>query len=126
MSESYDMGRLGETVTARYLEKQGYKILDRNFRIRGGEIDIIAEKDGIIAFAEVKTRSGNCLSPGEYAVDKRKKQLIIKAAAEYMLKNENDLQPRFDVAAMVFSDGKPLKFNYYPDAFSADGSDIIF
>lgn len=126
MSKSYDMGRLGETVTVRYLEKHGYKILDRNFRIRGGEIDIIAEKDGIIAFVEVKARSGNFLSSGEYAVDKRKKQLIIKASAEYMLKKGSSSQPRFDVAAVVFDCGKPSQFNYYTDAFSADGTDIIF
>lgn len=126
MSESYDMGRLGETVTVRYLENSGYKILDRNFRIRGGEIDIIAEKDGIIAFAEVKTRSKDHLSPGEYAVGKRKRQLIIKTAACYMLKNERELQPRFDVAVAVFSGEKLFKFKYYPDAFTADGTDTIF
>ena len=50
-----ELGKFGENVAALYMEKKGYKILRRNFCVKGGEIDIIAEKDGIIAFTEVKT-----------------------------------------------------------------------
>lgn len=119
-------GNKGEAITAYYLEKSGYKILSRNFRIRGGEIDIIAEKDGTLAFVEVKTRSSYSLDPGEYAVDKRKKRLIINASQEFIFKNGIDVQPRYDVASVVIQNGKIVRFDYYDNAFSADEIDTIF
>ena len=48
-----DTGNIGESLTAYYLERSGYKILRRNYTVKGGEIDIIAEKDGVIAFVEL-------------------------------------------------------------------------
>ena len=61
---SAEIGSAGEKIAALYLEKKGYKILRRNFRVKGGEIDIIAENDDIISFVEVKSRSVHYISDG--------------------------------------------------------------
>lgn len=114
-----ELGYFGEKVTAYYLEKKGYKILKRNFCIKGGEIDIIAEKDGIIAFVEVKTRMPEPLVNGFEAVNQKKQRLIIKTSEEYLYRNPHDLQPRFDVVWVTVSDRKVVGFQYIENAFDA-------
>lgn len=116
-----ETGRLGEELTAYYLKKSGYEILSRNFRIKGGEIDIIAEKDGIIAFVEVKTRNINAFEQGAQAVRKRKRSLVIRAAQEYLFRYPQRLQPRFDISDVTVKDGKIVKFRYFDNAYCADG-----
>ena len=112
-----ETGRLGEELTAYYLQKSGYEILRRNFRVKGGEIDIIARKDGIIAFVEVKTRDITALESGVMAVDKRKRGLVIKAAQEYSYRYPHDCQPRFDISSVTVRNGKIAKFSYIDNAF---------
>lgn len=119
-----ETGRLGESLTAYYLEKSGYEIIRRNFRIKGGEIDIIAVKDGIIAFVEVKTRDISAFAAGAEAVNGRKRSLIIRAAQEYSYRYPHELQPRFDVSEVTVKDGKIIRFRYYDNAFGAD-SDML-
>lgn len=114
-----ELGYLGERTAAYYLEKKGYKILKRNFTVKGGEIDIIAEKDGIIVFAEVKTRAPDPLVNGFEAVTNSKKRLIIRASEEYSYRYPHDLQPRFDVVWVTISDGKIVGFQYIENAFDA-------
>lgn len=118
-----ELGTFGENIAAFYLGKKGYKILKRNFQIKGGEIDIIAEKDGIIAFIEVKTRTPDYLVSGFEAVTKRKKQLIIRASELYSLQHPHDLQPRFDVVQIIADGKKIVGFNYVENAF--DASDMM-
>ncbi len=120
-----ETGRLGEELTAYYLEKAGYEILKRNFRIRGGEIDIIAAKDGIIAFVEVKTRDFTALETGAEAVKKRKRSLIIRASQEYSVRHPHELQPRFDVSEVTVKNGKILKFRYFDNAYTADEDYVL-
>lgn len=112
-----ETGNFGENVTAYYLEKKGYKILKRNFTVRGGEIDIIAEKDGIIAFVEVKTRAPDPLVNGLEAVTAAKKQRIIRTSEKYSYRFPHDLQPRFDVVWVTVSDRKVVGFHYVENAF---------
>ena len=114
-----ELGDFGEKVTAYYLEKKGYTILKRNFRIKGGEIDIIAEKDGIIAFTEVKTRAPDPLVSGFEAVTAAKKKRIIRASEEYSARYPHDFQPRFDVVWVTVSGGKVTGFQYIENAFDA-------
>ena len=116
-----ELGNFGENAAALYLEKKGYTILKRNFRIRGGEIDIIAEKDGIIAFTEVKTRTPDPLVNGFEAVTAAKKKRIIRASEVYSVRYPHDLQPRFDVVWLTVSDGKVTDFRYIENAFDASG-----
>ena len=82
---SKETGNFGEKVTAFYLEKKGYVILMRNYCIKGGEIDIIAVKDDIIAFVEVKTRTPESMASGFEAVTNKKKKLIISISQDLML-----------------------------------------
>ena len=69
-------GRLGEQLTAEYLEEKGYEIVERNFKCRFGEIDIIAQNDRYLAFVEVKTRSADGLSHPFEAITPSKRCLL--------------------------------------------------
>lgn len=109
-----------------YLLGMGYRIVSRNYRIKGGEIDIIAENGDYIAFVEVKSRKPDSLVTGFEAVSKRKQGLIIKTAADYCLKHPNILQPRFDVASVIIDSGRVLSIDYVTNAFDTTGYNIIF
>ncbi|MGN1102064.1 MAG: YraN family protein [Huintestinicola sp.] len=120
-----ETGKLGEELTAYYLEKSGYEIIRRNFRIKGGEIDIIAKKDGIIAFVEVKTRDISALESGAQAVGQRKRSLIINAAKEYSFRYPHELQPRFDISEVTVKNGKAVKFSYLDNAYDGGGDSTL-
>lgn len=121
-----ETGRLGEEAVCRYLERYGYTIAVRNYRIRGGEIDIIAVNEDYIAFVEVKTRKPDSLVSGFDSVGKTKKGLIIRAAADYCCKNPNTLQPRFDIAQVIFDGRKIHSIDYIKNAFDTAGYKFIF
>lgn len=96
------LGEQYETMAVQYLTKAGYRVLERNFRCRTGEIDIIAKDGEYLVFVEVKYRSGRtCGSPLE-AVDHKKQQTIIRVAQYYMMKHGYATQTncRFDVVAI--------------------------
>ncbi|MFV0497759.1 MAG: YraN family protein [Candidatus Fimivivens sp.] len=115
-------GALGEQFAAAYLKKQGYCILDTNFNTRFGEIDIIAQRDDILAFVEVKTRAANMLATPATAVTPTKQKKLIKAALQYLQMHPNDLQPRFDVVSIVTAskDGfAVMDITHLADAFDA-------
>ena len=121
-----DIGRYGEELAARYLKKNGYRVIERNNHQSHNEIDIIASNKECIVFVEVKTRSvGEDLysdygSPSS-AVTSQKQKRLICAAKGYLLKNKKyyKKQPRMDVIEVYLSrtDGKLLKINHFIDAF---------
>ena len=112
-------GNTGEDAVCAFLERNGYVILCRNYTVRGGEIDIIAEKDGVIAFVEVKLRKEGALVTGEEAVNRSKRKHLIYAAERYMLGAGEGKCGRFDVAAVeVKKDGR-MSLKYYVSAFDA-------
>lgn len=92
-------GQSGEKKAAKYLQKKGYSILERNFRSRFGEIDIIAEKDGVTVFVEVKTRSTEAYGKGFESVRPDKQGKLIKTAQHYMSVN-GECPARFDVVSI--------------------------
>ena len=94
------LGRNAELQAVKYLEKQGYKIVCRNFRIRQAEIDIIARDGQWLVFIEVKARSSGLFGGPAEAVDLRKQDRIIKAARGYMAFKKMELPARFDVIAI--------------------------
>ena len=112
-------GNIGEDAVCGFLERHGYEIIKRNFTVRGGEIDIIAEKADIIAFVEVKTRTIGSMTSAEEAVDFRKQRLIIRTAQAYLQNAAQPLQCRFDVAVVETEGGKVKKLRYYVNAFDA-------
>ena len=97
-----DKGKFGETVAASYLEKQGYEIIERNFRCRLGEVDIICKKNNQIVFVEVKTRTSDQYGAPSEAVTKDKMNKIRKVAALYMMSEKiTNYQVKFDVMEIL-------------------------
>lgn len=92
-------GAAGEDRAARYLEELGYRILKRNFRIRTGEVDIIAVRDDWLTFVEVKTWDRFGRSELERSIDGKKRDRIRRAAEIFLLKSPQyrDYRMRFDV-----------------------------
>lgn len=121
-----DTGKFGENAVCEYLSANGWNIVCRNFRIRGGEIDIIAENGEFIAFVEVKTRRLGSVTDGFDAVDSRKKMRIIKTAAAYSYKFPLLFQPRFDIAVVTVASGTVLDIDYIDFAYDASDCDVIF
>ena len=111
------LGKAGEDCAANYLEAQGYRILARNYRIREAEIDIVAEKDGVIVFVEVKTRSNVRHGLPAEAVNFRKQNKIIKAASVFLQEdNYADCACRFDVIE-IYSRGEFFEVRQIENAF---------
>lgn len=91
------VGNQAEEAAAKYLSKHGYKIIKRNFLIRGGEIDIIAKDQKTLVFVEVKARSSNRYGSGLEAITSWKLEALHKAALFYMQTiNWGDQEYRFD------------------------------
>ena len=114
------LGSSGEGEAVRCLKEHGYRIIEKNYRCRYGEIDIIASDRGTIAFVEVKTRSSDAYgTPGE-GVDRRKQLHITRASLQYMSENNiTDRDARFDVVSIMRGRGG-LEPELIKDAFSAD------
>ena len=98
------LGPAGETFAAAWLERHGYAIITRNWRNRGGEIDIIAEKDETLIFFEVKTLPHTPLADLDIIVGKRKQERICKTAKYFLLTHRkyNKMHIRFDVLVLPF------------------------
>lgn len=114
-----DKGHRGEVLAAKQMEKMGYEILERNFHALKGEIDIIAKKENVIVFTEVKYRKNEEMGTPAEAVNHWKQQHIIRAAKAYIAQKclmEMGYDFRFDVAEVLTSDGKTY-FRYTEDAF---------
>ena len=107
------LGSFGERSAAKYLRKNGYKILEMNYVTDGHEIDIIARGDGVTAFIEVKTRTVGREDPREVrpaaSVDRKKQQSIIEAARGYLAMNRTETKKRFDIIEVLVSDNEKKK-----------------
>ncbi|MBE6952238.1 MAG: YraN family protein [Ruminococcaceae bacterium] len=114
------LGAWGEAQTAAYLRKRGYEIVGTNYRTRFGEIDLIAQKDGVLIFVEVKTRKyGVNVRPSEQVTPK-KLERIRMAGLSYLAEKNCDLPVRFDVAE-VFAPAvltePPIKIHYIENVY---------
>ena len=99
-NDKISTGKLGEKIAADYLQKEGYKIIDQNFRTRFGEIDIIGRADGLLIFIEVKTRVGRNWGLPQEAVNFKKQNRIIRSAFIYMREKHLRESFRIDVVAI--------------------------
>lgn len=114
------LGGWGEEKAVRYLRRRGYRILDRNFSCRFGEIDIIASKGGYLAFVEVKLRKNAAFAQAREFVDRAKQQRIITATELWLGCHDLQLQPRFDVIELYAPEGersRRIEINHIEDAF---------
>lgn len=120
-----ELGAVAESFTAKWLEKRGYEILERNFFIRGGEIDIIAKKGETLIFVEVRSWEKKFWEGGTplETISKTKIKHIIKTACSYLQAKKikaQTLNIRFDVAALV-KNGSSFDVDYIEAAFDATG-----
>ena len=114
------LGSWGEDRAARFLRRKGYRIVERNFSTRLGEIDIIAEKGGIVAFVEVKLRKNADYGEAKEFVTYSKQRKVISTAMLWLARENTELQPRFDVIEIYAPDGvesKRVLINHIEDAF---------
>lgn len=117
-----ETGDAGEKYAENYLRKHKYKILERNYRKKYGEIDIIAERKDILVFVEVKTRHTASITTGADAVNFKKQQRIIKTALAYLAEKDIEKLCRFDVCE-VYVNSETLKLeslNYIENAFETE------
>jgi len=109
-SDKRGVGTLGEDLAAKFLASHGFSILERNFRCKGGEVDIIARDPGdrSLVFIEVKARRGLSYGVPQLAVTPFKQRQISKAALTWLSKNRlHDQNARFDVIAILLhTDGR--------------------
>lgn len=121
---SKEIGNKGEKYAEIYLKKHNFKVINRNYNTRFGEIDIIAENKDRIAFVEVKTRHPDSLAMPYEAVDLKKQKRIIKAAMMYLTKNETDKFCSFDVCEVIIdsSNLKLISINYIENAFEQESN----
>lgn len=107
-------GREAETRAANYLARQGLHVIERNFRVRGGEIDLICRDGAVLVFVEVRQRSRNDYGGAAASITPSKQRRLILAARHYLAR-QPDCDGRFDC---VLIDGEQL--TWLRDAFSAD------
>ena len=103
------LGREGEGIAERYLKKQGFKLLERNYRCPVGELDLVAIDHKVLVFVEVKTRTNDGSGSPLEAVDRRKQRQIIKTALYFLSqKRLHDRDARFDVIGISMERGEPV------------------
>jgi putative endonuclease len=130
--EKKNTGKIGEDIAAKFLIRKGYKILERNWRMKGGEIDIVAKDRDTMVFVEVKSRSSTEYGTGEEAITPHKKEKIINAAKAclqykparpYVPSKQagggEDQPCRFDVISILFDKRRRVKeINHIENAFT--------
>lgn len=118
MSESYDFGKQAEQQAADFLVEKGYRIVARNYRFDKAEIDIVALKDGTLAIVEVKARHSLYFGTPESFISPKKIELLIKAAHQFTIERNLDLDIRFDVISVSLQ-GKRRQIHHLENAFNA-------
>ena len=115
---SLPFGLWGEDIAAEFLEKKGYRILDKHFFFQHAEIDLVARDGPYLVFVEVKTRSSAQYGLPEEALSERKKRYLRKAAEGYLYLNQLHNQDcRFDVVTVNFLPDGTTSLNHYLNAF---------
>ena len=112
MAKKIELGRAGEELISEYLMKKGYSIIDRNWRIKSGEIDLIASApEGVIVFIEVKTRSSESFGHPLEAINSEKQRRLMRLALAWLLANKKWNNPyRIDCAAVIMEN--PPRIDY--------------
>ena len=116
MALHYDLGKEGEQDAVNFLIENGHTILEQNFRYGHAEIDIISQKGDIIHIVEVKTSTSSAYGEPESFVNQQKIDLIVKAANNYILRKNLDVEVQFDIISIV-KNSVEFSINYIEDAF---------
>ena len=124
MSTRQTIGRKGEDLAAQFLEDQGYRLLDRNYRFQRAEIDLVAfdpdddNQGGELVFVEVKTRSGLGFGEPEEAISEEKKEAIAIVSRAWLHERRMEgAAARFDVVGVVLNQDDPPSITHHRNAF---------
>lgn len=109
-------GNAAEDVALRYLETRGLHLVTRNFRCRGGELDLILRDNEYLVFVEVRSRRSSQFGTPAESVTRTKQQRLLRAAAFYLQRQNLDLPCRFDVVAILQTETEP-QIEWIQDAF---------
>ncbi len=112
-----EIGNMGEDLATGMLASKNYELLERNWRFKKAEIDIICRHDNILIFVEVKTRSYDYYGSPEAFINKRKQRLIQDAASQYMHSIGYEWEIRFDIVSIILSKFGNHRIHHYEDAF---------
>lgn len=105
-----NIGKIGEGIACGYLRRRGYKILERNYKTKIGEIDIVARDGNVLVFVEVKTRASDLYGTPEEAINARKMRKLTQLAELYMnRKGLYQTKARFDVVGIIIDGGNGSK-----------------
>ena len=121
MNTAKQSGQWGEALALKYLQRKKYKLVERNYSCRYGEIDLIVRSRTDIVFVEVKLRKSDRFAAAAEYVDRSKQSKLIKTAQFYLSLFETELQPRFDVIEIYAPEGTETKdplIRHLEDAFS--------
>lgn len=110
-------GNKGEELAVKFLRQKGYLIVERNFKTKFGEIDIIAKDNNTIVFVEVKTRTNDYFGYPFEAVDERKRVKLKNLALIFMKKYNKEFPIRFDIVSILFMSNGDKKIEHIEDAF---------
>ena len=114
------LGAAGERCAAKYLARRGYRVVARNARAEGVELDLVALRGGVCVFVEVKTRRGPGRGAAEEAVDARKRERLVRGARAWLhARHSSRLRVRFDVIAVAALPGGGYELRHWPAAFDA-------
>ncbi len=116
MKNHNELGRKGEDLAIDFLLQKGYKILERNFRYKKAEVDIIAEKNNLLSVIEVKTRSSTYYGNPEDFVKPKQIKNLVAAINEYVTSNDLDVEVQFDIIAIV-KEKSETKIEHLENAF---------
>jgi putative endonuclease len=116
MAEHNELGKLGEELAVAYLQQNNYAILETNWSFQKAEIDIIAQKENVLAIVEVKTRSSIEFGLPQDFVKPKKIQLLVKAVNEYVISNDLEVTVRFDIIA-INKETNDFNIEHIEDAF---------
>jgi len=113
---NFAIGRLGEAVAGRYLKGKGYKIIEKNYRCKQSEIDLVACFKQTLVFVEVRTKTGENFGSPEESLNKRKINKIVKACQFYMYQSGYFKGYRIDAICIVLGKNRiPRRLSHYKD-----------
>jgi len=116
MAQHNELGKKGELLAIDFLLDKGYTILEKNYRYLKAEVDIIVQKEQVLAAVEVKTRSTAYFGSPEEFVNPKKIKLLISAMDHYVVEHNLDVEVRFDIIAIIHQN-KHTKIEHLKDAF---------
>ena len=116
MAKHNKLGKDGELIAFMVLQRDGYNILETNWKFQKAEVDIIAQKDGLLIFIKVKTRGSKKLRNPSESIDKKKISLYKDAVEGYLEQYPSELEVRFDVVNIIIGKDE-TEIEHIPNAF---------